>query len=74
MASLSYLSGRLGLSLSLGTVEGKAVIKTISVSRLSSAFAGDAASLNALVGVVGDCLEYPVATVKLYDTKLLSAD
>lgn len=73
MASLSHLSARLGLTLSLGTVDGKAVTKSISVSRLSAAFAGNATSLNALVGVVGNCLEHPVATVKLYDTKLLSA-
>ena len=66
MANVKHLTSALRLTLSLGTVDGKSVTKTVSVSKI-----GAAESLNALVGALGGLLEYPVASVKKYDTGLL---
>lgn len=65
MANVKHLTSALRLTLSLGTVDGKSVTKTVSVSKIGAA--AGAESLNALVGL----LEYPVASVKKYDTGLL---
>ena len=69
MANVKHLTSALRLTLSLGTVDGKSVTKTVSVSKIVAA--AGAESLNALVGALGGLLEYPVASVKKYDTGLL---
>ena len=68
MANIKHLTSALRLTLSLGT-DGKSVTKTVSVSKIGAA--AGAESLNALVGALGGLLEYPVASVKKYDTGLL---
>ena len=72
MANIKHLTSALRLTLSLGTVDGKSVTKTVSVSKIGTA--GGAETLNALVGVLGDLLEHPVASVKKYDTGLLEGE
>lgn len=72
MASIKHLTSALRLTLSLGTVDGKSVTKTVSVSKLGAA--AGVAALSALVGALGDLLEYPVASVKKYDTGLLESE
>lgn len=72
MANIKHLTSALRLTLSLGTVDGKSVTKTVSISKLGAS--AGAAALSALVGVLGDLLEYPVASVKKYDTGLLESE
>ena len=66
MANIKHLTSALRLTLSLGTVDGKSVTKTVSVSKIGTA--AGAETLNALVGV------HPVASVKKYDTGLLEGE
>ncbi|MPN26562.1 hypothetical protein SDC9_173987 [bioreactor metagenome] len=72
MANIKHLTSALRLTLSLGTVDGKSVTKTVSVSKIGAA--AGAETLNALVGALGDLLEHPVASVKKYDTGLLEVE
>ena len=72
MANIKHLTSALRLTLSLGTVDGKSVTKTVSVSKIGTAVGAE--TLNALVGVLGDLLEHPVASVKKYDTGLLEGE
>ena len=72
MATERHMSTRLALTLSLGSVDGKNITKSLSLSRLAAA--ADAAALDGLAGVIGDLLEYPIADVKKYETSVIEAE
>lgn len=71
MAQFKHISSRLSLTISLGEVEGDTVTKTISISNIGAAATADVCS--GLAGVLGELLEYPVASVRKYDTELIEA-
>ena len=64
MAQFKHISSSLRLTISLGEEEGKTVTKTVSLS---------ADTLSALASALGELLEYPVASVRKYDTELLES-
>lgn len=72
MAQLKHISGSLRLTIALGAVDGKNVTKTVSVSKIANA--ADAALLDSLAGALGALLEYPVLSVRKYDTNLLESE
>ena len=51
--------------------EGKTVTKTVSLSNIGAAATAD--TLSALASALGELLEYPVASVRKYDTELLES-
>ena len=61
MAQFKHISSSLRLTISLGEEEGKTVTKTVSLSNIGAASA------------LGELLEYPVASVRKYDTELLES-
>lgn len=69
MAVLKHVSRRIGMTISLGEVEGKTVTKSISLSNIGAAASADV--MQGLVSAAGGLLEYPVASVRVYDTELL---
>ena len=69
MATFKHVSSRLSLEISLGEVEGKSVTKTISISNISGAATAD--DLYAVGSAAGELLEYPVASIRKYDTEVL---
>lgn len=69
MAVLKHISSRLSLTISLGEVEGKTETKSLSLSNIGAAATADI--LAGLASVMGELLEYPVASVRKYDTELL---
>ena len=69
MAELKHISSRLSLTISLGEVEGKTETKSLSLSNIGAAATADI--LAGLASVMGELLEYPVASVRKYDTELL---
>lgn len=71
MAELRHLATSLRLTLSLGSEDGKAVTKTVSLSGISGT--ADASVLAETAAALGDLLEYPVASVRKYDTELIEA-
>ena len=50
---------------------GKTVTKTVSLSDIGAAATAD--TLSALASALGELLEYPVASVRKYDTELLES-
>lgn len=69
MAEVKHISTSLRFTLEFEDEGGKSVNKTLSVSRIGAGAAAD--NLNALAGSVGGLLEYPVKSVKKYDTGLI---
>lgn len=69
MAVFKHISSRLSLTISLGEQEGKTVTKTLSLSNIGAAATADV--LSGLASAMGELLEYPVASVRKYDTELL---
>ncbi|MBR4400320.1 MAG: hypothetical protein IKT09_01355 [Synergistes sp.] len=69
MAEVKHISTSLRFTLEFEGEGGKSVNKTLSVSRIGAGAAAD--DLNALAGSVGGLLEYPVKSVKKYDTGLI---
>lgn len=72
LANLKALTRSASIELSLGTVDGKAVTKTVTLSRLTSVVTADV--LNTVITALGNCLEYPITTIKIRDTSLLEAN
>ena len=71
MATLKFISRRMTMIISLGEVEGKTVTKNISLSNIGAAASADI--LSGLASAAGELLEYPVASVRIYDTELIEA-
>lgn len=71
MAQFKHISTRLSLTISLGEDEGKTVTKTLSISDIGAAATADI--LSGLASALGELLEYPVASVRKYDTELIEA-
>ncbi len=71
MAQLLHVSSRIQLTLSLGEVEGKSVTKTVSMSNISGSATAD--DLYSVAAAAGELLEYPVASIRKYDTMLLES-
>ncbi len=71
MAQFKHISSSLRLTISLGEQEGKNVTKTVSLSDISGAATAD--DLAAVAAALGELLEYPVASVRKYDTELLES-
>ncbi len=71
MAQFKHVSSSLRLTISLGEEEGKTVTKTVSLSNIGAAATAD--TLGALASALGELLEYPVASVRKYDTELLES-
>ena len=71
MAQFKHVASRISLTISLGEVEGDTVTKTISISNIGAAATADVCS--GLASVLGELLEYPVASVRKYDTELIEA-
>ena len=69
MSNINPLSASLRLTLSLGTVDGKKVEKSVTFGNISNDITPDKAK--ALVTAVADLFEYPVAATKKYSTGLL---
>ena len=72
MAQFTHVSSSLRFTLSLGEEEGKSVTKTVSLSNISGAATAD--DLAAVASALGELLEYPVASVRKYDTELIEND
>lgn len=72
MAVLKHISSRLSLTISLGEQEGKTVTKSLSLSNIGAAATADI--LAGLASAMGELLEYPVASVRKYDTELLETE
>ena len=66
MAQFKHISSSLRLTISLGEEEGKTVTKTVSLSNIGAAATAD--TLSALASALGELLEYPVASVRKYDS------
>ena len=71
MAQFKHVSSSLRLTISLGEDEGKSVTKTVSLSNISGAATAD--DLSAVAAALGELLEYPVASVRKYDTELIES-
>ncbi len=71
MAQFKHVSSSLRLTISLGEEEGKSVTKTVSLSNISGAATAD--DLSAVAAALGELLEYPVASVRKYDTELIES-
>ena len=71
MAQFKHVSSSLRLTISLGEEEGKSVTKTVSLSNISGAATAD--DLAAVAAALGELLEYPVASVRKYDTELVES-
>ncbi len=72
MAQIKALSTSLRLTLSLGETDGKAVTKTVSLSKIGTQ--ATAEQLGEVAAAFGELLAYPVAAVKKYDTGMLEAE
>lgn len=72
MAQIQAISSSLRIALSLGTVDGKAVTKNVSLAKIASG--ATAAALDAVVTALATLLEYPVASVRKYDTSLIASE
>ena len=71
MAQFKHVSSSLRLTISLGEEEGKSVTKTVSLSNISGAATAD--DLSAVAAALGELLEYPVVSVRKYDTELIES-
>ena len=71
MAQFKHVSSSLRLTISLGEEEGKSVTKTVSLSNISGAATAD--DLSEVAAALGELLEYPVASVRKYDTELIES-
>ena len=71
MAQFKHVSSSLRLTISLGEEEDKSVTKTVSLSNISGAATAD--DLSAVAAALGELLEYPVASVRKYDTELIES-
>ena len=71
MAQFKHVSSSLRLTISLGEEEGKSVTKAVSLSNISGAATAD--DLSAVAAALGELLEYPVASVRKYDTELIES-
>ena len=71
MAQFKHVISSLRLTISLGEEEGKSVTKTVSLSNISGAATAD--DLSAVAAALGELLEYPVASVRKYDTELIES-
>ena len=69
MSNINPISTSLRLTLSLGTVDGKKVEKSVTFGSISNDITAEKAK--ALVAAVSDLFEYPVAATKKYSTGLL---
>ena len=70
MATINPVSTSLGMSISLGVVDGKTVEKVISVTRVNDSITADAAK--SLVNTLKNLLEYPVTATKKNSVGLLA--
>ena len=71
MATINPVSASLRLTLDLGSVAGKPVTKSVSVSRIGSSASADA--LAAVSAALGSLLAHSVTETKKYSTGLLVA-
>ena len=69
MSNINPISTSHRLTLSLGTVDGKKVEKSVTFGNISNDITPDKAK--ALVTAVADLFGYPVAATKKYSTELL---
>ena len=72
MAVLSPVSASMRFTLNLGTVEGKAVTKTVSVNNVATGAAP--AALLTVANALTPLLQYSTTAIKKYETSLLTAD
>jgi len=69
MATINPISASLRMTVNLGMTDGKAVEKSVSVSGIGNDVTAE--KILAVTGALAGLLEYPVTSVKKYDTGLL---
>ncbi|GEM_PF-6259117 len=70
--SLDHLSTSLNLTLSLGTVGGEAITKSVTVSKIKASMSAD--NFASFVTKLGDCFAHSIAAVKVRETSVLSTE
>lgn len=69
MATINPITTSIRMTVNLGTVDGKAVEKSVNISNIGNDVTAD--KILAVTGVLADLLEYPVSATKMYNTGLL---
>lgn len=72
MADVRHLSTSLRFTLTLGGADDESVTKSVSVAKIGAGAGADA--LGALAASLGGLFEYPVVSVKKYDTGVLESE